>query len=197
MEINTEHIHHWMNAIRISNNPMRTLDAFWGGQIKSKEWLISELEHLNLPSNTIEIHGGWVGVLASMLFQSKLPIQQIVSVDIDPTVQHVAEEMNRMEYHQGRFRAETFDMTNRYPVTNIVINTSCEHITQEQYEIWLSHMFDDQLLVLQSNNYDISEHIRISKSLDDFISQSHLSTILYKGKLDLPLYERYMIIGRK
>ena len=78
MQIDTEHLHYWMCAIRESQNPMRTLDAFWGGQIKSKEWLISELEHLNLPSDTIEIHGGWVGVLASMLFQSKLPIQQII-----------------------------------------------------------------------------------------------------------------------
>ena len=148
-------------------------------------------------SSSIEIHGGWVGVLASMLFQSKLSIQNIVSVDIDPHVQFIAEEMNRIEHSQDRFRAETSNMTNRYPVTNVIINTSCEHITQGEYDVWLSHMFDDQLLVLQSNNYDIPEHIRISKSLDDFISQSHLSTILFKGKLDLPLYERYMIIGRK
>ena len=86
MEINTEHLHHWINAIRISNNPMRTMDAFWGGQIKSKEWLIKELEYLTPASSTIEIHGGWVVVLASMLFQSKLPIRQIISVDVDSTV---------------------------------------------------------------------------------------------------------------
>ena len=195
MKIDTEHLHHWIDAIRISNNPMRTMDAFYRGQIKSKEWLIDELEQRNLAPSTIEIHGGWVGVLASMLFQSKLPIQKIVSVDIDPLCKHVAEEMNRIEYNEGRFRSEIGDMTKRYPVTNIVINTSFEHITQAQYDIWLNNMFDDQLIVLQSNNYDIPEHVRIANSLDEFIQQANLSKIVYSGELELPLYKRFMIIG--
>ena len=197
MQIDTEHLHFWMNAIRISNNPMRTLDAFWKGQMKSKEWLITELEERGLSSRTIEIHGGWVGVLASMLFQSKVPVQHIVSVDIDPLVQHVAEEMNRKEHTQGMFRAETGDMCNRFPVTDIVINTSFEHITQEQYDKWLNNMFPDQLLVLQSNNYDIPEHVRIAQSLDEFKHQAGLSKVLYEGELKLPMYNRYMLIGYK
>lgn len=202
MQIDTEHLHHWMNAVRISNNPMRTLDAFWAGQVKSKEWLIDVLEYVVRPAVnkdpvTIEIHGGWVGVLASMLFQSKLLVNQIVSVDVDPLCQYVAEEMNRIEYHQGRFRAETGDMCNRYPVTNIVINTSFEHITQEQYDKWLDNMLDDQLIVLQSNNFDIPEHVRIASSVDEFVRQANLSKVLYKGELDLPKYKRFMIIGRK
>lgn len=197
MQIDTEHLHHWINAIRLSNNPMRTMDAFWRGQIKSKEWLVSELEQLNISPSTIEIHGGWVGTLASMLFQSKVPIQSIVSVDIDPLCQYIAEEMNRIEHTEGRFRAETGDMTTRFPVTNVVINTSFEHITQEQYDKWLDTMFDDQLIILQSNNYDIPEHVRICQSLNEFEPQSNLSKILYKGELSLPMYTRYMIIGYK
>ncbi len=176
---------------------MRTLDAFWSGQIKSKEWLITELESLNVPASTIEIHGGWVGVLASMLFQSKVPVQHIVSVDIDPLVKHVAEEMNRLEHSDGLFRAETGDMVNRIVATNIVINTSFEHITQEQYNVWLDKKFDDQLIVLQSNNYDIEEHVRIAKDLDEFKEQANLSTIKFIGELDLPMYKRFMIIGCK
>lgn len=198
MQIDTEHLHHWINAIRQSNNPSRTMDAFWRGQIQSKEWLISEL-YSRIPARaTVEIHGGWVGVLASMMFQNKgLNIQSIVSVDIDPLCQHVAEEMNRIEHTQNRFRAETGDMTKRYPTTSVVINTSCEHITQEQYDLWLSRMFDDQLLILQSNNYDIPEHVRTAQSLDEFVHQSNLSKIKFKGELELPKYTRYMIIGYK
>ena len=197
MQIDTEHLHHWMNAVRISNNPMRTLDAFWKGQVSSKEWLIKELENLNMGTRSVEIHGGWVGVLASMMFQSKLPIQQIVSVDIDPVVQHVAEEMNRIEFNEGKFRAETGNMCNRFPVSDTVVNTSFEHITQEQYETWLKNMFEDQLLVLQSNNYDIPEHVRIAKDLDEFKQQANLSKILYAGELELPKYKRFMLIGYK
>lgn len=40
MNIDTEHLHHWIQAIRQSPDPMRTMDAFWRGQISSKEWLI-------------------------------------------------------------------------------------------------------------------------------------------------------------
>lgn len=197
MNIDTSHLHHWMNAIRVSDDPMRTLDAFWAGQIKSKEWLITELEKLNTESNTVEIHGGWVGVLASMLFQSKIQIQHILSVDVDPTCKPIAEEMNRIEFNQGKFSAETNDMCNRNPVTSIVINTSCEHITQAQYDLWLKRLLDNQIVVLQSNNYNIPEHVRIAESLDEFVLQSKLPTIMFKGELDLPKYKRFMIIGKK
>lgn len=187
-----------MNAIRISNNPMRTLDAFWRGQILSKEWLIEQLSYYIPARPTIEIHGGWVGVLASMLFQTnKLNVQSIISVDIDPHCKHIAEEMNRMEFNQGRFRAEIGDMCNRYPVTSIVINTSCEHITQDQYDIWLDRMFDDQLIVLQSNNYDIPEHVRTATSLDEFKEQSKLQSYCFAGEIQLTKYKRFMIMGYK
>ena len=186
----------------ISNNPMRTLDAFWSGQIKSKEWLIERLENIfeittNTNPLTIEIHGGWVGTLASLLFQSKLNIKSIRSVDIDPHVQHLAVEMNRIEYNQGRFESITSDMCYLQNYTaDIVINTSCEHITQEQYDKWLQNTPISALIVAQGNNYDIPEHIRISKDIEDFELQCHLFH-KYVGTLQLPMYNRYMIIGRK
>jgi hypothetical protein len=199
MKIDTEHLHHWMNSIRISNNPMRTLDAFWNGQIKSKEWLISNLETIFIDNEplTIDIHGGWVGTLASMLFQSNLNIKSIRNVDIDPNVQHISVEMNRIEYNQGRFESITSDMTMLKDYSaDIVINTSCEHITQEQYEQWLSNTPESSLIITQGNNYDIPEHIRITKDITEFEQQCHL-TRKYVGTLNLPLYDRYMIMGYK
>ena len=196
MRIDTEHLHHWMQAIRQSNNPMRTMDAFWSGQLKSKEWLIDNLaKHINEPA-TIDIHGGWVGVLASMLFQSHIPIISIRSVDIDPYVEHVASTMNKIEEIEGRFRAVTKDMCTIRSDADVVINTSCEHITQDQYDLWLSGMPNDSLLVLQSNNYKIDEHIRIVNSLEEFVRQSNIN-VLWAGELRLPLYNRYMIIGKQ
>jgi hypothetical protein len=196
MKIDTEHLHYWMQAIRQSPDPMRTMDAFWQGQLRSKEWLISALEkHRTLPAS-IEIHGGWVGVLASMLFQSRVPTTHISSIDIDPTCEPIAIMMNKKEEMAGRFRAITGDMCNLISLVDIVINTSCEHITQAQYETWLSKRNDNQILVLQSNNYEIDEHIRIANSLDEFAEQCKIN-ILWKGQLELPLYTRYMIIGKK
>lgn len=200
MKIDTEHLHYWMQAIRGSNDPMRTMDAFWSGQVKSKEWLIDSLEfvvrpYINKTKLSIDIHGGWVGVLASMLFQSNLHVSTIRSIDIDPTCESIANMMNRKEELEGRFRAVTHDMCNIRSDADIIINTSCEHITQDQYDLWLSGLPHNSLIVLQSNNYNIPEHIRIANDLQDFKRQSNLK-VLYQGELQLPLYSRYMIIGK-
>lgn len=197
IEIDLEHLHYWMCAIRESSDPMRTLDAFWKGQLRSKEWLIDCLdEHVHMGSS-IDIHGGWVGVLASMLFQSNIPVTTIRTIDIDPSCEPIATMMNKKEEIAGRFRAVTADMCNTRSDANIIINTSCEHISQFDYDLWLNDLPDTSLIVLQSNNYEIPEHIRIAKDLDLFKEHSRLSTILYAGELDLPLYRRFMLIGYK
>jgi hypothetical protein len=199
MQIDTEHLHYWMQAIRQSPDPLRTMDAFWSGQLKSKEWLIEALSmQLSVKDEpvSIEIHGGWVGVLASMLFQSKIPIKRIYSLDIDPTCEPVATMMNKGEEIQGRFQASTGDMCNLISFVDVVINTSCEHITQEQYATWLGKRTKDQLLVLQSNNYDIPEHVRTASSIEEFVEQSGIN-VLWAGELELPLYKRFMIMGKQ
>jgi len=196
MQIDLEHLHYWMQAIRNSENPMRTMDAFWSGQLKSKEWLITNLRKNVNQVVSIDIHGGWVGVLASMLFQSDIYITNIRSVDIDHTCESISNMMNKSEEIAGRFQAVTADMCEIRSDADVVINTSCEHITQDQYDLWLSGMPHNTLLVLQSNNYDIPEHVRIANSLEEFKQQCHLEKILWAGELTLPLYTRFMIIAR-
>ncbi len=200
MQIDTEHLHHWMRAIRESEDPMRTMDAFWRGQILSKEWLIAEIKKLeeyfiNCP--TIDIHGGWVGTLSSLIFQSDIGVDSITSIDIDPTCKKTAEKMNQIEYEAGKFHAVTSDMCAYESTADIIINTSFEHITQDQYDQWLSNLPLKSLIILQSNNYNIPEHIRIANDLEEFKSQTKLKNILYAGELDLPLYKRFMVIGQK
>jgi len=196
MQIDTEHLHYWMQAIRQSPDPMRTMDAFWQGQIKSKEWLIEKLSATIVNPVSIDIHGGWVGVLASMLFQSNMQIKHIRSVDIDPACEPIATMMNKGEEIEGRFCAVTSDMCEIRSNADVIINTSCEHITQDQYELWLSGTPHNSIIVLQSNDYDIPEHVRYVDSLADFKEQSNLN-ILYAGSLDTQLYTRWMIIGYK
>ena len=197
MQIDLEHLHYWMCAIRESNNPMRTMDAFWSGQLKSKEWLINNLaNHIDQDNVTIDIHGGWVGVLASMIFQSNVPVTNIRSIDIDPHCQHVANMMNKGEEIAGRFRAVTADMCVIRSDADVIINTSCEHISQYEYDMWKSGVPHNSLLVLQSNNYKIPEHVRTASNLDDFKEQCDLEHVLFAGEMELPLYKRFMVIGR-
>jgi hypothetical protein len=195
MQIDTEHLHYWMQAIRQSPDPMRTMDAFWSGQLKSKEWLITNLRKNVKKVVSIDIHGGWVGVLASMLFQSDIYVTKIRSIDIDPACESIANMMNKKEEMAGMFRAVTSDMCAIRSDADVVINTSCEHITQDQYDLWLSGMPHNSLLVLQSNDYDIPEHVRTAKDLEEFKTQCGI-TVLWSGELELPLYKRFMVIGK-
>jgi hypothetical protein len=196
MQIDLEHIMFWMDAIRNSNDPMRTLESFWKGQLRSKEWLIKHLSVYVGKPVTIDIYGGWNGVLASMLFHAAFPVKSIRSVDIDPNCEAISNTMNMIEHMAGRFQAVTADMCVLRSDADVAINTSCEHITQDQYEEWLTCLPQNSLIVLQSNNYKIDEHIRIANNLDEFVKQSDLE-ILAAEELELPLYTRYMIIGQK
>ena len=63
--------------------------------------------------------------------------------------------------------------------------------------MWLSGLPHNSLIILQSNNYQIPEHVRPAKDIDEFKKQSDLTYVLYAGELDLPLYKRFMIIGKK
>lgn len=194
MQINLEHFHYWMQAVRQSPDPMRTLDSFWAGQMKSKEWLCTELRKHVKKFVTVDIHGGWNGVLASMLFQSDVPVTSVRSIDIDPTCESIANMMNKKEEMVGKFRAVTADMCDIRSDADVVINTSCEHITQDQYDLWLSGMPHNTLFVLQSNNYEIPEHVRTADNLEEFKSQCGIK-VIWAGELELPLYKRFMIIG--
>jgi len=194
MLIDTEHLHYWMQAIRQSSDPMRTMDAFWSGQLTSKEWLIHNLRHRLHTPVSIDIHGGWVGVLASMLFQSEIKINNIRSIDIDPSCEAIATMMNKQEEIQGRFRAVTADMCNIRSDANVIINTSCEHITQDQFDLWKTGLPHNSFLVLQSNDYNISEHVRTATNLEDFKQQCDIN-VIWSGEMKLPMYTRFMVMG--
>jgi hypothetical protein len=196
MKLDIDHVLFWMDAIRNSSDRSRVLESFWKGQIKSKVWLIENLKPYLKENSTVDIFGGWNGVLASLLFQTDVAFKKITSIDIDASCKDVALTINKIEEMSGRFDAVTADMSNYVSSADYVINTSCEHINQEQYDSWLSLINDNCLVVLQSNNYKIPEHIRIAQSIDEFIEQSNLN-VIFSSILSMPLYDRYMIIGKK
>lgn len=192
--IDIEHVLFWMDAIRNSRDPIRTLESFWKGQIRSKLWLIDNLKPFISKKVDITIYGGWNGVLASLLFQSSIDTNNIKSIDIDPNCKETANTVNKIEEMNGRFEAITADMCDIGSSADIIINTSCEHITQNQYNLWLNNLSTNSLIILQSNNYNIPEHIRCHASLDEFKKESHLK-IIWEGEMPTQLYTRYMIIG--
>ena len=199
MKVDIQDVLFWMDAIRNSDDRYRTLESFWKGQVNSKVWLATELYSIipKAKQNDIVIYGGWNGVLASILFNSHISLKHITSVDIDPACEETACTVNKRQEIEGRFTAVTADMCDYSSPANIIINTSCEHVTQEQYEQWLSNQPDDAIFVIQSNNYfDLPEHIRCATDADDFMRMSKVKP-LWRGEFETPKYTRYMIIGKK
>ena len=198
MKIDIQDVLFWMDAIRDSDDRYRTLESFWKGQVNSKVWLAENLVELGpfRPLNIV-IYGGWNGVLASILFNSNIAVEHVTSVDIDPVCEDIANTVNKRYEMLGKFEAVTHDMCKYVTGADVVINTSCEHITQEQYDEWLDNQPDNAVIVLQSNNYFThDEHVRCSPDLDDFTRISNIKPYL-RRVLETPKYDRYMLIGKK
>lgn len=187
-----------MDAIRNSEDKYRTLESFWKGQVNSKVWLIENLRNYTNPTpNTIVIHGGWNGVLSSLLFNSSISVNRITSVDIDPVCEEIAKTINKRQEMEGRFFALTCDMCNHTYDADIVINTSCEHVTDEQLSKWFSNIPKNSLVVMQSNNYfELEEHINCVNSAKELANKVNFSDFKI-FEFETPKYTRYMVIGKK
>ena len=188
------------------------VDAYSIGQIKSKLWLI---EHLPDKLGMVFICAGWYGTLASFMFdKARHKFDKIRSFDIDPSCYSVADTMNKPWVIDGwQFKASTLDIHSmKYPTEHTtyrsngtslslsespdtIINTSCEHI--ENFSEWYSKIPKGKIVVLQSNNFEIEEHINCSNSLEEFANQTPMSHVYYDGELLLDKYTRYMRIGIK
>lgn len=204
LTINTNDLIYWFNAIRNLPDDQRTraLDATWAGQLQSKAWLVNTLkQYMNQPSN-VYIFGGWIGILASMMFQH-LPVNKIRSIDLDPWCEKIADTINKPYEMDGwRFKAITEDMSSYdydWGITSdVVVNTSSEHVEQTTYDKWFNMICPGSLVVVQGNNFfDCPEHIRCSQNLNDFENMNNVYDPLFSDQFHTNKYTRYMSIWRK
>lgn len=204
MTIGTNELLHWANAIRQLPDVERTrfLDSMWSGQLESKAWLVNQLTNILPQQSNIYIFGGWTGILANMLLQDDR-VYKIRSIDIDPWCERVADTVNKIhEMNDWRFKAVTADMsTYQYQsdiVPSIVINTSTEHVTQEQYDSWYNNIPEGTIVVIQGNDYfSCDEHIRCSATLSEFEFMNQVTNSIFRGVLPTDMYNRFMCIWRK
>jgi hypothetical protein len=199
----------------IKNFPKFNLDCLSKAQIQSKEWLINELyKRVGLSEKRIAILAGWYGLLAQPLYQLCPDIKYIRSFDWDPDCTPIAESINKELLIDGwKFKATTYGVENlnwkgdvnfhtqksngEYQfVSNrfdIIINTSCEHMSDQ----WVRNVSSEQVIVAQSNDFDIPEHINKCDSPDMLIEKLGIKNVLYRGRLNTEQYTRSMVIGYK
>lgn len=165
-------------------------DMFSSGQIRSKEWVVDELRNVLYDQSKVIIVGAWYGTLG-MLIHSQLPQLSITLLDKDDRCKKF---IDNVAYDISEMCAITADMFQYNYTEDIIINTSCEHIGNVRD--WLSLIPHGKIVVLQSNNYlEGNGHVNCVNSVEDFIKQVNLTTVLYTGSLELPMYTRYMLIG--
>lgn len=189
----------------INKIPAPGLGNAWNfNQISGKRWLVETLAaHVDHKIEKILLLGGWYGVLASLLLDHPAFAEtHISSLDIDPTCETIARSVNQSQVDQGRFDALTanmFEFDYKTWVDNenaLIVNTSCEHITD--FEQWFESIPSGTLLVLQSNDYfSCDEHVNCVDSLQDFERQAPMGELRFSGGLELKKYTRFMLIGRK
>ena len=170
----------------------RIIESINDSQIESKTWLVENLkEHLDLFSSNpkICVAAGWYGLTAHLL--RDYTDNKIVSFDIDPE----CEKIGNLLYDNIHFKTE--DINDFDPKKfDIIICTSCEHITDDELNRFLDKRKSNSLVVLHSNNYyEIEEHINCKDSLQDFEKSVNLNILNSYEKRIENKFDRYMIIG--
>lgn len=191
-------------------------DCFARGQIQSKQWIVTELEKLDVELGTVFLCAGWYATLATMLFESNINVDNVRSFDFDPNCVSIAKVFNKpwlrddwkfqasiadildIDYNSHTFSVTRSDGT-LCEITNTpdtIINTSCEHILD--FDKWYKRIPSNKLVILQSNNYfEVDEHVNCVVNEDEFDKMAPMSNVLYTGELELEKYTRFMRIGYK
>ena len=162
-------------------------------QIKNKLWLIEKLKpYLDMyTSPKVIIAAGWHGLLAHLLDDR----DNIKSFDIDHTCAQT-KLFDNVSY-------KTNDIVKHNPENyDILICTSCEHITDDQILTWIKRKKQDSLVIIQSNDYfQIEDHINCKKSLINFeldiLSKAKRKKmniqVINSYELKMPKYTRFML----
>ena len=162
-------------------------------QIKNKLWLIDKLKpFLSIYTDPkIVIAAGWHGLLAHLLDDK----ENITSFDIEDKCAEI-KLFDNVHY-------KTNDIAKHNPENHdILICTSCEHITDDLILTWIKRKRENSIVVLQSNDYfEIQDHINCKKNLSDF-KKSLLKKaktkkidlkVINSYELEMPKYTRYML----
>jgi len=202
--IRPERVVQWMNVLRSYQHDIplqyRLLENFWESQIKSKVWLIETIFNFyqNKKFFTVYIFGGWYGILAQLISDNFSNVT-IYTIDQDPQCAIIGKQLcgNEDNIH---FLTEKMENFSQYPNNDniLVINTSVEHLTQNVYDIWYNNIPKGVQVILQGNDFfKCTEHVRCSKSIDEFIDVSKMTKIEMAGSLDCKQFNRFMIIGMR
>jgi len=180
-------------------------DALSRNQVKSKLWLIEQLDALKLlpkpkrqltdPTTNVLLVGGWVGMLPFLADMKGKFLDTVTNIDIDESVHAAASDLNSITASSFRTSSKDVRKLNiaKYDKP-LVIDTIVEHFTD--HGAWVNTLPNKAMIVLQGNDmFDVPDHVNCHKTLEDFIASCGLNNIIWSGELNLYKCTRYMAIG--
>ena len=171
------------------------LDSMSPSQVASKQWLVDNINVGGI--DVVQLWGGWFAHPLSTMLVDKLSVTRITNLDIDRNALHFCRVLNR---HLDVIDNQCSDVLDKHKSdagTDLVINTSSEHMPPLHTILAKKEYKDNCLFAVQSNNmFHVPDHINCVNSEDDLVENTGLKEILYKGSLDMPNgYKRFMVIG--
>lgn len=183
------------------------MNAINDPQLESKQWLVDNLlpfldkKYTYFDVRDILVLGAWYGVTSILLREHINDDVKVWNIDSDPECVHFSYALKHgIPGCENNIPVTSdaaeyfFDNADAYQV---IINTSCEHMDQEDIDLMLSMKNPETVVCLQNNNFHKEpEHINTYNSVDEFADSLNIH-ILWKGTLKpSDEYERYMVIGR-
>ena len=186
-----------MNEAR--NNP-DLLDSFSPNQFKSKENLINHIKKLNILNSESEIviFGCWYGSILIPAFYNE--VKRITAIDIDDNVIGIAKNRIFKNYDKIDFIVnDAFVWANkssRIKNTNLIINTSCEHM-QPMKNLPILNTINSYFAFQSNNMFDIKTHINCVNNIEEFKKQlPSKAKILIEDQIEEDRGIRFTLIGQ-
>lgn len=200
-----------------SNLEDSLLDSFSSNQVASKSALINAVENvaeLNEES-TVVIWGSWYGSILIPTLANR--VKNITCIDLDEESLKIAKNKLFSNYTNVNYVCDDIFKTYRdvYLNTNLIINTSCEHMPPMKEWKWFQkgalstdseykHKFgspkfsDNCYFAFQSNNmFGIEGHVNCVSSLQEFKDQlPERAEVLYEEEVKDTRGTRYMLVGK-
>ena len=208
------------NVLRlIKENPSlekSLLDSFSHNQIGAKTALLNAVDNLDIltEESTVVIWAGWFGSVLIPKLATR--VKKIVNIDLDEETTKIAKNHLMTDFTNVEYICDDVFNTYRdvYLNTNLIINTSCEHMPPMKDWKWfgagaLSNDEDTSVFktpklpnecyfAFQSNNmFGIEGHVNCVNSLQEFKDQMpERAEILFEEEIEDTRGTRYMLVGK-
>jgi len=171
------------------------IDMFHSNQINSIYEMLKACDVVvpKLKGKKTVYIGSWMGFKTKILCE--MYGLKITELEIDKRCGNVSKIWNEGNpYYDGHIYEDANKMaTNFYSLNDLVINPSCEHMSDE----WFNKIPKGTHLILQSNDFwEVPEHINVVKNIEEMKNKYKMKDI-YSCTLQCTVYQRFTLAGIK